>query len=245
LVTQILFGELYRITGREGSWYSITLVFDNYEGWIDASQVHGISEKEFVHLEHAPTPVTLDLVQLVSDEKGKSLIPVLTGSSLPGFDGEGITIADNRYHFEGQVSPSFHRSDNSRDLQAVSSQLTQDALLYLNAPYLWGGRSPFGLDCSGFVQMVFKLQGISLLRDAFQQATQGEMIPLLEEARSGDLAFFDNEEGAIVHVGILLDPRRIIHCSGQVRIDAIDHEGIFHTQLGRYSHKLRLIRRLI
>lgn len=245
MVTQLLFGELYRITAIEGPWHCITLAYDNYEGWIDAPQVHRIPEEEFVRLVHVPTPVTLDLVELMANDTRKTLIPVITGSSLPGFDGEGISIGDTRFQFEGQVSTAFRKTENSSGVQADPEQLTQDSLLYLNAPYQWGGRSPFGLDCSGFVQMAFKLHGIRLLRDASQQATQGEVIPLLAEAGSADLAFFDNEEGTITHVGILLDTRRIIHCSGEVRIDPIDHEGIFNAQMGKYTHRLRLIRRLI
>ena len=117
--------------------------------------------------------------------------------------------------------------------------------MYLNAPYLWGGRSPFGIDCSGFTQMVFKLCGIKLLRDAYQQAEQGYLINLLDEAHAGDLVFFDNEEGRITHTGILLPNNRIIHASGKVRIDTLDHHGIYNSETRRYSHKLRLIKRYI
>jgi cell wall-associated NlpC family hydrolase len=120
-----------------------------------------------------------------------------------------------------------------------------DALLYLNAPYVWGGRTPFGIDCSGFVQMVYKMKKIKLLRDASQQASQGEVISLLGEAEPGDLAFFDDAEGKITHVGLLIDRSHIIHCSGKVRIDVLDHEGIYNEAVQKYTHKLRLIRRIV
>ena len=115
----------------------------------------------------------------------------------------------------------------------------------MNAPYLWGGRTPFGIDCSGFVQMVYKLQGMKLLRDASQQATLGEVVSLIDEAESGDLAFFDDAEGNIIHVGMLIDRQRIIHCSGKVKINNLDHEGIYDANLQKYTHKLRLIKRII
>jgi cell wall-associated NlpC family hydrolase len=118
-------------------------------------------------------------------------------------------------------------------------------MLFLNAPYLWGGKTPFGIDCSGFTQTVYKLNGIKLLRDAYQQAEQGETLSFVEEAEAGDLAFFDNEEGRIVHVGIVLDNNKIIHASGKVRIDGFDHHGIFNNEKRDYSHKLRLLKRIV
>ena len=117
--------------------------------------------------------------------------------------------------------------------------------MYLDAPYLWGGRSPFGIDCSGLVQMTYKLSGIKLPRDAGQQASCGTTINLLSEAQAGDLAFFDNEEGIITHVGIILPNNQIIHASGRVRVDSLDHEGIYNVKKKQYSHKLRLIKRII
>jgi cell wall-associated NlpC family hydrolase len=123
------------------------------------------------------------------------------------------------------------------------SQLLENAYMYLNAPYLWGGRSPFGVDCSGFTQMVYKMSGLPIRRDAWQQAEQGVTINLLEEALPGDLAFFDNAEGRITHVGILLPGNKIIHASGRVRIDKIDHHGIFNETQQKYTHKLRVIKR--
>jgi cell wall-associated NlpC family hydrolase len=118
-------------------------------------------------------------------------------------------------------------------------------MTFLNAPYMWGGRSPFGIDCSGFTQAVYKLKRIKLLRDASQQSTLGEPLSFLTEAEPGDLAFFDNEEGLISHVGIITDQQHIIHASGKVRIDRIDHEGIYNDEEKRYTHLLRIIKRII
>jgi cell wall-associated NlpC family hydrolase len=118
-------------------------------------------------------------------------------------------------------------------------------MLFLNSAYLWGGRSIFGVDCSGFCQTVFRFIGIPLLRDAYQQASQGEAIGFLEETKLGDLAFFDNEEGRITHVGMLLDQDTIIHASGRVRMDTIDHLGIVNVDTGLHTHKLRIIKRML
>ena len=123
--------------------------------------------------------------------------------------------------------------------------MIKTAFSYLNAPYLWGGKTPFGIDCSGFSQMVYKLNGIQLKRDASQQAKQGATLSFIEESEPGDLAFFDNKEGAITHVGILLQDHRIIHAHGKVRIDLIDQTGIYNKEIQNHSHKLRMIKKII
>ncbi|MNL48577.1 Gamma-D-glutamyl-L-lysine endopeptidase [compost metagenome] len=117
--------------------------------------------------------------------------------------------------------------------------------MFLNAPYLWGGRSILGIDCSGFTQVCYKILGIKLKRDAYQQADQGELVSFINEGKLGDLAFFDNAEGRITHVGILINSHQIIHASGRVRIDSIDHQGIFNEETQQYSHKLRIIKRIL
>jgi cell wall-associated NlpC family hydrolase len=136
------------------------------------------------------------------------------------------------YQFDGLTTPGFIKKD----------KLVENALMYLNAPYLWGGRSPLGIDCSGFTQMVYRLQGVDLPRDAYQQAEVGTTLSFVEESEPGDLAFFDNTEGKITHVGIILEDNHIIHASGKVRIDRIDQQGVFNTEIGNHTHKLRLIK---
>ena len=124
------------------------------------------------------------------------------------------------------------------------SEIVHKAFLFLNTPYLWGGKTPFGIDCSGFTQLVYKLCGHTLLRDAKDQATQGEVLSFIEESEPGDLAFFDNEEGVITHVGIIMQDYFIIHASGKVRIDVLDHSGIYNTDTKKHTHKLRVIKRI-
>ena len=247
MVTQVLFGELYRVVEKANLWIRIQLVFDNYEGWIHILQTQFIDEREFLHLTGSETVLTVDLVQLILNETRNTIIPVVLGSSLPGFVAERMQIDSNIYRYEGAVAdPSdlIKTTGQQRTLR-LRQNIIENAMLYLHAPYLWGGRTPFGIDCSGFVQMVYKLENIQLLRDANQQATQGEAISLLAEAEPGDLIFFDDEEGNINHAGLLIGHHRIIHCSGKVRIDALDHEGIYNDELQKYTHKLRLIKRVI
>jgi len=246
MVTQILFGELFRITGKDGAWYKVELVFDQYEGWVHYLQAHKLDAAEFLRLDHAETPVSLDLVQLLTRESRNDMLPVPLGSSLPGLADGKLTIDRETFQYDGAVSTvtSIETLNSVAEREAFRKQLTQDAMLYFNAPYLWGGRTPLGIDCSGFVQMVYKLQHIRLLRDTTRQATQGDVVSLLFEGLPADLVFFEDEDGSINHVGMLLNRNTVIHCSGQVRIDHLDHEGIFNNDLMKYTHKLRLIKRI-
>lgn len=246
MVTQVLFGELFRVLENRTGWSRIRMEYDGYEGWIDQLQASVVDEQEFLRLENSPTAVTLDLVQLIADETANTLIPVIIGSSLPGYHDQRTRAGRNIFHYEGLVAGSLlNMTPPVKDPSQARQHVKDDAMLFLNAPYLWGGRTPFGIDCSGFVQAVFKLQGIKLLRDAALQSSQGEPVSLLAESETGDLAFFEDEAGSIIHVGIIIDRQRIIHCSGKVRIDSLDHEGIYNQGLQRYTHRLRLIRRII
>jgi cell wall-associated NlpC family hydrolase len=127
--------------------------------------------------------------------------------------------------------------------ELTPESLKEKALQYLDTPYLWGGKTACGIDCSGFSQQVYKSFGIRLPRDSYQQAEMGEVVGFLVEATCGDLAFFDNDEGRITHVGIMLNNHEIIHSSGKVRIDKIDHQGIINAETGVRTHKLRIIKR--
>ena len=247
MVTQILSGELYRVIGKEDQWLLVQLVYDNYEGWIDQKQSFPLEEEEFIRLINAETPTSFDLVQLLSNETRQTITPILLGSSLPGISEQKYSIAQELFFFEGLISDplAIETQFTTESRQKAKQSLIDGAMLYLNAPYLWGGRSPFGIDCSGLTQMVYKLKKIRLLRDAGQQATQGDPLNFISEAEPGDLAFFDDEEGNITHVGLMMNRSRILHASGKVRIDMIDHEGIYNEEEKRYTHKLRVIKRII
>jgi cell wall-associated NlpC family hydrolase len=236
MTTQLLFGDLVVINESWNNWLKIRNVYDNYEGWVDQKQINELSENEFHLLNKAPAQYTKDLAELVHLEPGQ-IIPVLYGSTIRNLVETKFQILNMQFSFAGQLSLS--------EPNIKINSVIEDALIFLNAPYLWGGKTPFGIDCSGLTQTVFKVNGIELLRDAAQQATQGETISLIDESEPGDLVFFDNEEGKIVHVGLMIKKSKIIHASGKVRIDSIDHQGIYNQELQKYTHKLRLIKRFI
>ncbi len=247
MVTQILFGEHFRITEQHHDWLRVKLAYDHYEGWVDTIQLTPVSEAESHRLDQADPVVSTGLVQLVQRESSGETFPIVLGSSLPGLNNNRFIVGNDTFLYDGPATGvvAGEALPATTDPTVLSARIIEDARRYLFAPYLWGGRSPFGLDCSGFIQMVFKINHIKLLRDAGQQIEQGTLVPWLAEAVPGDLAFFDNKLGAITHVGLLIDSRHIIHCSGNVHIDTVDHEGIFNQDQNRYTHHLRLIRRLI
>ncbi len=232
ILSQVLFGEHFEILDQEKQWVKIKLQFDNYEGWVDEKQFKKISEVNFNKLSNTEIILNGDLIEYIISDKN-FLMPIPLGSSLNFLDFKEINT--EKYLFEGLKSSGINPKSN----------LINTAYLYLNAPYLWGGKTPFGIDCSGFTQMVYKLNGYKLLRDARQQASQGEPLSFIEESEPGDLAFFDNDEGNIIHVGIIMQDNYIIHASGRVRIDRLDHSGIFNAELNRHTHKLRVIKKII
>ncbi|NCT16944.1 MAG: hydrolase Nlp/P60 [Flavobacteriaceae bacterium CG_4_8_14_3_um_filter_34_10] len=227
MVSQLLYGEHFKIIEERNGWCYIRLAFDGYEGWIDHKQYTEISAEVYHILDEKPSKITMDIMEFITNEFSQ-LVPIPLGSHLNA-------SPFLKHTHDGNVQENFHNKAN----------LIRTALLYLNTPYLWGGKTPFGIDCSGFTQMVYKLNGFKLLRDAKQQATQGESLSFIEESEPGDLAFFDNNEGCIVHVGIIMNDNYIIHAHGKVRIDRLDHSGIFNLDTGKHTHQLRVIKKII
>jgi hypothetical protein len=220
MVSQGLFGEELEVLERQEKWSMIRLKHDGYEGWIDNKQLDSVSINE--ELERVNVP----LLQCLRSNHDSMWLPA------------------------GAMAPAaWNTSSAPVSWTGSRPDIEKCALLFLHAPYLWGGRTVMGIDCSGFSQMVMLLNGISLPRDAYQQAEIGTTVTFIEESLTGDLAFFDNAEGRITHVGIVLrdsnEGCRIIHASGQVRIDTLDHEGIFHSEQSVYTHKLRIIKRIL
>jgi gamma-D-glutamyl-L-lysine dipeptidyl-peptidase len=238
MVNQILFGEHFYIHEiKEEEWIKIELVSDAYQGWVNFKQFRFISELEFNSITKNNGKIVSDIISTISDsEFGDLQIPF--GARLPNMDKNSFKIQNRNFEFKGNSITVNHSTPNRTKILATAKH-------FMNAPYLWGGKSILGLDCSGFTQLVFAAHGLQLKRDASQQAEQGQPLSFVEEAQTGDLAFFDNEEGKIIHVGIMLDNSTIIHASGQVRIDKIDHYGIFHTEKKKYSHLLRVIKNMV
>ncbi len=235
MVTQLLFGDTVEILEKKGTWRKIKNTWDNYIGWTDHKLLKSITLNEYENNLETPT-YSLELAQAIMGED--YFLPIVMGASLPEYDGMNLKLGDLKFTFSGQViSPTSH--------QLSLTILLKIARKYLNAPYLWGGKSPFGIDCSGFSQMVFKMIGVKLLRDASQQVSQGRIIDFIEESQTGDLAFFENKKGRIAHVGIVFPEQKIIHASGKVRIDTLDHFGIFNKDINKYTHKLRVIKRVL
>jgi len=231
MVTQLLFGETYKIIQQQEKWLKIMVTHDNYEGWIDRKQHQALNEKEAVQ----NYAMSYDLVHPLQNQD--SHIPLLIGSKIHNYDGINAKLNKHKWTFNGKAI-------NAKDLIFNDKRITKLVMKYLHAPYLWGGRSPFGIDCSGLTQNIFQFFNIKLPRDAYQQAAEGYAIGFVNEAKIGDLAFFGDEE-KITHVGIILENQKIIHASGKVRIDKIDHYGIFNETEKKYSHKLRIIKRII
>lgn len=232
LVSQVLFGEHFQILEQDQKWSKIKLAYDDYEGWIDNKQYKSITEEQFTLLSKDTIVLNADLIEYVTSPENL-LMPIPLGASLSFLN--YTEINSENFNFEGLKISGIK----------PKAAIINTAYMYLHAPYLWGGKTPFGIDCSGFTQMVYKLNGYKLLRDASQQAKQGEALSFIEESEAGDLAFFDNEEGNIIHVGIIMENNYIIHASGKVRIDRLDHLGIYNSEQNRHTHKLRVIKKII
>lgn len=178
--------------------------------------------------------VCLDLIESVFADARSTLITL--GATLPSYDGMTFTLAATKFRYSGQAQTASSIAPSTDYVQRLARK-------FVNVPYLWGGRSPLGIDCSGFTQVVFKCSGIPINRDAKDQALQGETVDFVNSSRAGDLAFFTKSSERITHVGIVIDDQKIIHASGHVRIDTLDHYGIFNQDIQEYTHRLKIIKR--
>ena len=232
MTTQLLFGEHFKILEVRKKWSKIQISHDNYKGWVSNNQITVIDEEEYKTLEKETPTISTDILDIIETNVN---LPIVIGSILPSHKSDHALINNKMYKFTGNTTQGFSQK----------KYLIENALIYLNAPYIWGGRSPFGIDCSGLTQLVYRLQGIKLPRDAYKQAEIGNTLSFIEESEEGDLAFFDNSEGEIIHVGIIMKDNHIIHASGKVRIDRIDQQGIFNSSLNTHTHQLRLIKSIV
>jgi hypothetical protein len=225
MINQLIYGDIIEILEEKEKWVKIKSVFDDYIGWIDIKQYFKIDDNIKLDLNN---PIySINLVEFIENNNNE-LVTIPIGSDISN-------ISLMKHKFDGKTISG----KNNRN------SIVNTALLFLNSPYLWGGKTPFGIDCSGFTQMVYKINGYKLYRDAKDQANQGKTLSFIEESEAGDLAFFNNDEGDIIHVGIILQNNHIIHASGKVRIDRIDHSGIYNNDLNKHTHSLRYIKKII
>jgi hypothetical protein len=231
MLSQILFGEKYHILDQAGHWLKVETIFDNYTGWIDLDHLQGSSTDD----NKSGRVLNRSLVCFKND--GTKMI-LEAGCEIydPDIEKKTFTACKNLYKTSNDFSEHFFTPEDS---------LTDTAMKFINSPYIWGGRIPSGIDCSGFTQLVYKIHGKAIPRDSWKQSETGNEISFIDEAKPGDLVFFDDATHKISHVGMILSRGLIIHASGRVRIDAIDHQGIFKQEAGGYSHHLRTIRRMV
>lgn len=232
-VSELLFGDSFEVLDEHKEWIKIKCSFDDYEGWVlnsvyaSCSGIDYKSDKKKLH------PCSYDILQPAISSKRQ--IPILIGSSLPNYDGLIVKLGKEKFNVNGRVTSHKKKYD--------TAFLQKTAMQFLHAPYRWGGKTPFGIDCSGFTQLVYKIMNVRLKRDAWQQAQQGEFITFMNETRIGDLAFFGGDD-KISHVGIIIENEQIIHASAKVKIDRIDQTGIYSLEQKKYTHKLRFIKRI-
>ncbi len=234
IVSQLLFGELAEIIDRKGKhWYKVRCEWDGFEGWVDSKQIRRIEQKLYENYQDKQA-YALELVQAVMGQENS--IPICIGSTLPVFDGMSFHMPSGKMTYSGQAI-------FAQTLDIDEYRLVKLGMKYIHAPYLWGGRSPFGIDGSGLIQMIYKLAGIRIARSPEEQIDLGEVVDFPSDARPADLAFFEDTKGRITHVGMIVEEKRILHAYGKVRVDYFDHHGIYNEEIGKYTHKLRIIKR--
>lgn len=237
MVSQLLFGECGCALEYNGNFLFVENLTDSYKGWVDTKMVTELMESEFVSMRRSSVFKVVEALAVAYSICENAAYRLTMGSILPNYDESTHVFGVGSRMFN--IEPQFV----ARELVPNGEKLVSTAKKMLNTPYLWGGKNVFGMDCSGFVQVVYAVLGIDLPRDASMQIGVGREVKYLEEAQTGDLAFFE-KNGRITHVGMLISKNQIIHASGKVKIEKIDHEGIISHDTGKHTHYLVAIRRV-
>lgn len=237
MVTQLLFGDTCEVLEEAGSFVKIKNSGDGYQGWADSKSLTKIDEDTYNHIINYPVFRTCVPIADIFCMTDKTVYRLSAGSPIPLYNPEKSNFEVGGKAF--QIHPTFvtYLPESNKD------NIIATSMLFVNTPYLWGGKNILGIDCSGFVQVVYAMNGIALPRDAGMQALDGTKVNSLEESQSGDLLFFE-KEGRITHVGIYLGNNKIIHASGRVKIENIDQQGIFSKESDKYTHTLSTIKRV-
>lgn len=235
MVTQLLYGEKCEILEVKMQWRLIRCMFDGYEGWVDEKQISVIKPQKA-----GVNAIVTSLFLLAKSDKNSQQILLSAGAEFLLVESNLASLYHNGAPFK-IVEGSWLSASEKCSLPNIL-ELSHK---YINAPYLWGGRNAMGIDCSGLMQVLYKLLGIALPRDACEQVKVGNEVTQLVNAKPGDLAYFENEKGKVTHVGILLDSEFILHASGKVRIDELNAEGIYNKEIAVQTHKLKVIKRVV
>ncbi len=238
MVTQVLFGETLQIILTASRWLQVILDADGYEGWVDKKMIDLLDDQQFIDIGNLPAFTFSGVVLKARSLRWKSDFMLPAGSIIRNFKKGQNEFGYNQDVFRAEMEPASLKHPSRKTIVHTAGQ-------FINSPYLWGGKSFLGIDCSGLTQLVMKINGITIPRDAKQQVETGRIRNFISEGLPGDLAFFDNDEGEIIHTGIILPDNEIIHASGRVRVDRIDQQGIFNMEQKQYTHKLRLVRSFI
>ena len=233
MVSMLLFGDVFTVKESLDHWHLVSSRHDNYEGWIYSRLLH-LVDNDFLQKYDTEKPVYSGEI-LSTAQNGDKSYYMGFGCRLPLFDGTHLYLGDEKVEYSRETISHKGKTD--------PAELIKTAKKYLHTPYLWGGKSLLGIDCSGFTQIVFSLNGIELPRDASQQVEKGKSVESLKAAKAGDLAFFSESGHTMTHVGILTGDGYIIHASDQVRIDKIDDKGIFSGEIKSYTLKPSVIKR--
>ena len=238
MISQVLYGESFTILENRNilNYSLIHLDHDDYEGWIDSKCISSLTENDKNYLSSADIEISHNIFSSLKSSKTPFPLIIGCGSTVRHKEKKVIDLTENDYSYSENIEKVL--IDNLR------LNLIKFGQNLVGIPYLWGGRSGFGIDCSGLCQNLFKQVGIKIPRDSGLQSTIGMNINI-EESQAGDLAFFENQDGKIVHVGMIIGQNLILHASGKVRIDKIDSQGIFSNEMNRYTHKLSVIKKIV